>query len=148
MSFLPTSLRLLRDQLDAAAALRALATRLAPVPGHGVTLLAGSADSVVRQGLLGLAERLERPPVAPAGGILRAQALAEQLEEAAPERPPLELIWLVADALRICPPHAWGCPVVSKVQPERVAWTCRHCGEILVTGETTPPLWPPELADY
>jgi hypothetical protein len=28
-----------------------------------------------------------------------------------------------------CPPHAWGCPVLTK-RPELVAWTCGKCGTI------------------
>ena len=30
-----------------------------------------------------------------------------------------------------CPPHAWGCPVVMKLDPRSVAWTCAHCGAIV-----------------
>jgi hypothetical protein len=39
-----------------------------------------------------------------------------------------------------CPPHAWGCPVVMKVDPRSVAWTCAHCGAITTTatGEDPP----------
>jgi len=29
-----------------------------------------------------------------------------------------------------CPPHAWGCPVVMKLDPRSVAWTCAGCGAI------------------
>jgi hypothetical protein len=29
--------------------------------------------------------------------------------------------------------HAWGCPKVPKLDPERVAWTCARCGSIAVT---------------
>jgi hypothetical protein len=33
-------------------------------------------------------------------------------------------------ALRLCPPHRWGCPVIMKLDPEHVAWTCAWCGEV------------------
>jgi len=31
-------------------------------------------------------------------------------------------------ALILCPPHRWGCPVIMKLDPEHVAWTCGRCG--------------------
>jgi hypothetical protein len=40
-----------------------------------------------------------------------------------------------------CPPHTWGCPVVMKVDPRSVAWTCSGCGAIATVpvGEPPPP---------
>jgi hypothetical protein len=38
-------------------------------------------------------------------------------------------------ALESCPPHAWGCPVVMKRDPERVAWTCALCGAIAINDD-------------
>jgi hypothetical protein len=40
-----------------------------------------------------------------------------------------------------CPPHAWGCPVVMKVDPRMVAWTCAGCGAIATVpvGAAPPP---------
>jgi hypothetical protein len=38
-----------------------------------------------------------------------------------------------------CPPHAWGCPVVMKVDPRSVAWTCAHCGAIVTVPVGAPP---------
>ena len=32
-----------------------------------------------------------------------------------------------------CPPHLWGCPVVMKMDPRSVAWTCASCGAIATT---------------
>jgi len=42
---------------------------------------------------------------------------------------------------QVCPPHAWGCPVVMKVDPRSVAWTCASCGAIATTavGADAPP---------
>jgi len=40
---------------------------------------------------------------------------------------------------RDCPPHAWGCPVVMKVDPRSVAWTCASCGAIITTAAGDPP---------
>jgi hypothetical protein len=33
-----------------------------------------------------------------------------------------------------CRLHAWSCPVIMKTAPDRVAWTCAHCGSLAVTG--------------
>jgi hypothetical protein len=40
-----------------------------------------------------------------------------------------------------CPPHVWGCPVVMKVDPRSVAWTCASCGAIATVpvGAEPPP---------
>jgi Potassium-transporting ATPase A subunit len=32
---------------------------------------------------------------------------------------------------RGCPPHAWDCPVLMKIDPRSVAWTCAKCGAIV-----------------
>ncbi len=32
---------------------------------------------------------------------------------------------------RTCPPHTWDCPVVTKLDPSAVAWTCSTCGAIV-----------------
>jgi hypothetical protein len=32
---------------------------------------------------------------------------------------------------RACPPHAWDCPVLMKLDPRSVAWTCAKCGAIV-----------------
>jgi len=40
---------------------------------------------------------------------------------------------------RSCPPHAWGCPVVMKVDPRSVAWTCASCGAITTTASVGDP---------
>jgi len=34
---------------------------------------------------------------------------------------------------RSCPPHHWDCPVVMKLDPRSVAWTCASCGAIVTT---------------
>jgi hypothetical protein len=47
----------------------------------------------------------------------------------------IEDIWWVADGLRWCPPHAWSCPKVTKLDPEQVAWTCVRCGAIAQTDD-------------
>jgi hypothetical protein len=40
---------------------------------------------------------------------------------------------------RPCPPHSWGCPVVMKVDPRSVAWTCAGCGAIATAPVGDPP---------
>jgi hypothetical protein len=39
------------------------------------------------------------------------------------------------------PPHAWDCPVVMKMDPGSVAWTCANCGSIVTVpvGSPRPP---------
>ncbi|HWF74401.1 MAG TPA: hypothetical protein VG186_13720 [Solirubrobacteraceae bacterium] len=32
-----------------------------------------------------------------------------------------------------CPPHTWDCPVVMKLDPLALAWTCGSCGAITTT---------------
>lgn len=34
---------------------------------------------------------------------------------------------------RDCPPHGWACPVLMKLDPQSVAWTCKRCGAIVRT---------------
>jgi len=38
-----------------------------------------------------------------------------------------------------CPPHVWGCPVVMKLDPRSVAWTCAGCGAIATVPIGAPP---------
>ncbi|HLW96666.1 MAG TPA: hypothetical protein VKS25_14920 [Solirubrobacteraceae bacterium] len=38
-----------------------------------------------------------------------------------------------------CPPHRWGCPVVMKLDPRSVAWTCASCGAIVTTPDAAVP---------
>lgn len=88
-----------------------------------------------REGILGLAERLEGSASANAAGLDRVRALLVQLNPDPrhnPAPPPSigQMIWWVADGLQICLPHRWGCPVVMKLDPEHIAWTCGCCGAI------------------
>lgn len=90
-----------------------------------------------REALFGLAERLEQPVSVNVRGIARARRLLT--DGAGPLYGPGrrvslgDAVWWIADGLALCPPHAWGCPVIMKVDPERVAWTCGRCGEIATT---------------
>lgn len=89
------------------------------------------------EGLLGLADRLEQPePVNPCG-VARLRLLltdgTSPFYSPTPLRPLGDTVWWVADGLQPCPPHQWGCPVVMKLDPEHVAWTCRRCGAIALT---------------
>jgi hypothetical protein len=92
-----------------------------------------------REGLLGLADRLEQPGALNPCGVARALVLLTDgtgpLYNPAPEPSPGELVWWVADGLAPCPPHAWGCPVIIKTDPEHAAWTCRRCGAITTTDD-------------
>ena len=114
-------------------------TRRRPVTPltSGIRVCAAAAG--YREGLLGLAERLERPgPINPCG-VARARVLlsdgASPLYNPASERSIGEALWWVADGLGPCPPHAWTCPVIMKLDPEHVAWTCGRCGKIAVSDD-------------
>jgi hypothetical protein len=93
-----------------------------------------------REALLGLAERLERPePVNPCGV---ARALVVLTDGGGPlygpgaARSMGESVWWIADGLGPCPPHDWGCPVIMKLDPEHIAWTCRRCGAIATSEDS------------
>jgi hypothetical protein len=60
---------------------------------------------------------------------------AEPEHDPGPERSLEDVIWWIADGLPVCPPHAWGCPVIMKADPEHVAWTCARCGEITTSAD-------------
>ena len=130
-----------KTRRDLASALRGVVVDAdRPVPS---LLCAVPVDrrSVVplREALLGLAERLERPGRLNPCGVARARVLitdgAGPLYNPAPKRSLSEMIWWIADGLQPCPPHEWDSPVIMKLDPERVAWTCRRCGEIATTDD-------------
>jgi len=92
-----------------------------------------------REALLGLAERLEEPVAASPCGVARVQMLLTDgtgpLFNPTSERTIGEAIWWVADGLQQCPPHAWGAPVVIKLDPAHVGWACARCGAIVTTAD-------------
>jgi hypothetical protein len=38
-------------------------------------------------------------------------------------------------ALSVCPPHRWGCPVIMKLDPDHIAWTCGWCGVVATSDD-------------
>lgn len=85
-----------------------------------------------RDAIEGIFERLVDRRAPPPDGIARAAVLADQLEFGHTDAGTLlDLLWWVADALRLCPPHDWACPVVNKLEPELTTWTCRRCGALV-----------------
>jgi hypothetical protein len=123
-----------------AEALRELVKR-AERPGLLTSAVPVSRPAVIpwREGLLGLAERLEGPdPVNPCGvarGLVLLTDGGGPLYDPGAARSMSDVVWWIADGLRNCPPHDWGCPVVMKLDPEHVAWTCARCGAIATTGD-------------
>lgn len=82
------------------------------------------------QPLHGIADRFHHHlPSRRAQQLTRGLVAAARAEELPPEALG-EMIWAIADAMQMCPPHDWDCPIVSKVDPEHVTWTCRNCGAI------------------
>jgi hypothetical protein len=124
--------RLLADAEDPRAALL----------GSTVPVL---GDAVVpwREALLGLAERLEQTePVNPLGLARMRVVLTDgmgPLYNRASERSLSEAVWWVVDGLQLCPPHDWRCPVVVKLDPCNVAWTCARCGSITTEDQAARP---------
>jgi hypothetical protein len=116
-----------------------------------------------REALAGLAERLQSPAPVNACGIARAIELVSdgtgplynrhagirlgdaiwwvadglQAEWREPEDEPAAVEAEIADGPRSCPPHVWGCPVIMKLDPAYVAWTCARCGAVATTGDRT-----------
>ena len=92
-----------------------------------------------REGLLGIAERLDRPEPANPCGVARVSVLlsdgAGPLYCRADDRSLDDALWWIADGLQPCPPHDWDCPVIVKLDPDHVAWTCRRCGAIGLTDD-------------
>jgi hypothetical protein len=90
-----------------------------------------------REALLGLAERLEQPVEVSPRGVARVLMLLTDgsgpLYSPATDRPIGEAIWWAADGLALCPPHRWDCPVIMKLDPGQVGWTCARCGAIATT---------------
>jgi hypothetical protein len=97
---------------------------------HATTPASAAAIRTWAEALYGIADRFDtgrqswRAQERTLGLI--ATATTQELQRDTLE----ELIWSVADDMQMCPPHDWDCPIVSKVDPERVTWTCRNCGAI------------------
>ena len=92
-----------------------------------------------REGLLGLADRLEHAETLNPCGVARVGVLltdgAGPLYNPAAERRIDQMVWWVADGLQPCPPHAWASPLITKLDPEHTTWTCRRCGAIATTDD-------------
>ena len=92
-----------------------------------------------REGLLGLAERLEQPGPTDPCGVARVLSLLTDgngpLYNPAPDRSLGDALWWAADGLSLCPPHRWRCPVRIKLDPDHTAWTCARCGAIATTDD-------------
>lgn len=92
-----------------------------------------------REALLGLADRLRAPAEINPRGVARVMVVLGDgfgpLYNRAADRPLGDALWWVADGLQQCPPHAWDSPVIAKLDPEHVDWTCRHCGAIAMTDD-------------
>lgn len=124
--------RLLADAEDPRAALL----------GSSVPVL-GDVVMPWREALLGLAERLEQTePVNPLGLARMRVVLTDGMGpfyNRASERSLGEMVWWIADGLQLCPPHDWRCPVVVKLDPCDVAWTCARCGAITTEDQAARP---------
>jgi len=137
--------RQLADPREARALARSLRAVVTKADGPRAALFASevpvarAAVSEWREALLGIAERLEDPFAASPRGIARVLMLltdgAGPLYNRSPERSLGEAIWWIADGLQLCPPHCWGAPVVIKLDPAHVGWTCARCGTIATTGD-------------
>jgi hypothetical protein len=93
-----------------------------------------------RGGLLGLADRLDQPVDLNPRGVARVLTLITDatgpLYSGASKRSLGDFVWWAADGLGQCPPHDWRCPVIMKIDPSHVAWTCARCGATAVSDDT------------
>lgn len=113
----------------------------AELPGASLSRAAVRHSDVAscREGLLGLAERLEGPGEVNPCGVARARLLLT--DRMGPLYSGLsgvslgEAVWWIADGLGVCPPHRWSCPVIMKLDPAHVAWTCGRCGLIATSDD-------------
>jgi hypothetical protein len=91
------------------------------------------------EALLGIADRLESPAAVNPRGVARVLTLLTDgggpLYTPAAECSLEQAVWWIADGLPQCPPHDWGCPVIMKLDPAHVAWTCARCGATTVSGD-------------
>ena len=89
-------------------------------------------DAVWRDAFLSLAERLEQPAAVSATGVARVLRLLTEgggpLYDPCSERLMGDVLCWVAEGFPECPPHDWRCPVIMKLDPAHVAWTCARCG--------------------
>ncbi len=97
-----------------------------------------------RDAFLNLAERLERPAAVSATGVARVLRLLTEgggpLYDPCSERLMGDVLCWVAEGFSECPPHCWRCPVIMKLDPAHVAWTCARCGAIALSeGKETVP---------
>lgn len=84
-----------------------------------------------RHGLRAIADLLDSSAAVGSTGARRALALVDATQRRTLDSPMLsELVWWVMDGVQVCPPHEWGCPIVAKLAPDEVTWTCRRCGAI------------------
>lgn len=92
-----------------------------------------------RYGLLGIADWLEHADEVNILALRRAETLVAEVSTRSSSREGDallgELIWWVADGMQVCPPHEWGCPVITKLDPDHTTWTCRRCGHVAVGHE-------------
>jgi hypothetical protein len=92
-----------------------------------------------REALLGIADRLERGGSINPRGVARVAILlsdgASPLYDRRAERSLSSWVWWIADGLQPCPPHEWTCPVLMKLDPDHVAWTCRRCGAVALSDD-------------
>ena len=93
------------------------------------------------RGVLGLADRLDAPEPLSAAAVSRVRELLTDgtgpLYCGHPRRLLDQTIWWIADAMQECPPHDWRCPVVSKLHPYELAWTCALCGATALSDDRT-----------
>jgi hypothetical protein len=102
-----------------------------------------------RDAFLSLAERLERPAGVSACGAARLRRLLTEgtgpLYDPQAENLIGDVLHWVEEGLTECPSHDWRCPVIMKLDPAHVAWTCSRCGALALSeGTDTVPsaLWP------
>jgi len=125
-----------------AGALRRIVERAERPSGGLSSTVPPCRDAVIerREGLLGLADRLDGAASMSASAVARVELLLQDgtgpLFSARADRSIADGLWWVADAWeRGCAVHDWRCPVISKLDCEHVTWTCAHCGATAVSAD-------------
>jgi hypothetical protein len=49
------------------------------------------------------------------------------------------VVWLGESFAVLCPPHDWRSPLVAKLDPDHLTWTCARCGAIATTDDSVSP---------
>ncbi len=104
-----------------------------------------------RDSLLDLAGRLGQPAAVSATGVARVLRLLTDgggpLYDPHSERLMGDVLCWVTEGFPQCPPHNWQSPVIMRLEPAHVAWTCARCGAVALSKDRETMPSAPESSD-